>query len=133
METDILGGVQLGYKTILVLSGGTRREDLKRYAYRPDLIVDRSPISTPSHSKASSGQCRPPATLLSLITIRLIVPGASLPSPGRSDNFLRNGEEPSRDPSAREVIPCRRRGWFAVGLSLLHGYGTESEPCALVS
>ncbi len=40
METDILGGVQLGYKTILVFSGGTRREDLDRYAYRPDLLVD---------------------------------------------------------------------------------------------
>ena len=40
METDILGGVQLGFKTILVLSGGTRREDLHRYAYRPDMIVD---------------------------------------------------------------------------------------------
>ena len=40
METDILGGVQLGFKTILVLSGGTRREDLARYAYRPDMIVD---------------------------------------------------------------------------------------------
>lgn len=39
METDILGGVQLGYKTILVLSGGTRREDLTRFAYRPDKIV----------------------------------------------------------------------------------------------
>lgn len=39
METDILGGVQLGYKTILVLSGGTRREDLARYAYRPDKVV----------------------------------------------------------------------------------------------
>lgn len=40
METDILGGVQLGYRTILVLSGGTRREDLARYAYRPDIVVD---------------------------------------------------------------------------------------------
>jgi NagD protein len=40
METDILGGVQLGFKAILVLSGGTRREDLDRYAYRPDMIVD---------------------------------------------------------------------------------------------
>src|SRR5438093_1207803 len=31
METDILGGVQLGYHPILVLSGGTRREDLPRF------------------------------------------------------------------------------------------------------
>jgi tRNA isopentenyl-2-thiomethyl-A-37 hydroxylase MiaE len=27
-------------RTELVLSGGTQREDLVRYAYRPDLIVD---------------------------------------------------------------------------------------------
>jgi NagD protein len=40
METDILGGVQLGFKTILVLSGGTRREDLSRYAYQPDKVVE---------------------------------------------------------------------------------------------
>lgn len=40
METDILGGVQLGYKTILVLSGGTNKEDLQRYAYQPERIVD---------------------------------------------------------------------------------------------
>jgi NagD protein len=39
METDILGGVQLGFHTVLVLSGGTKEEDLARYAYRPDLIV----------------------------------------------------------------------------------------------
>src|SRR5207247_582445 len=40
MDTDILGGVQLGFKTILVLSGGTRREDLTRFAYRPDKVVE---------------------------------------------------------------------------------------------
>jgi NagD protein len=39
METDILGGVQLGFKTILVLSGGTSHEDLSRFAFRPDKIV----------------------------------------------------------------------------------------------
>jgi NagD protein len=39
METDILGGVQLGFHTVLVLSGGTRSEDLAKYAYRPDVIV----------------------------------------------------------------------------------------------
>ena len=39
METDILGGVQLGFRTVLVLSGGTRREDIDHYAYRPDVVV----------------------------------------------------------------------------------------------
>ncbi|HEV3343666.1 MAG TPA: HAD-IIA family hydrolase [Pirellulales bacterium] len=40
MDTDILGGVQLGYRTILVLSGGTRPDDLARYAFIPDVIVE---------------------------------------------------------------------------------------------
>ncbi|MBS0261605.1 MAG: HAD family hydrolase [Planctomycetes bacterium] len=40
METDILGGVQMGYRTILVLTGGTRREDLAQYAFRPDEVVE---------------------------------------------------------------------------------------------
>jgi len=40
METDILGGVQLGFHTVLVLSGGTSRQDLDRYAYRPEVVVD---------------------------------------------------------------------------------------------
>lgn len=39
METDILGGAQLGFRTVLVLSGGTRAEDLSRYPYQPDVIV----------------------------------------------------------------------------------------------
>lgn len=40
MDTDILGGVQLEFKTVLVLSGGTQREDLVKFAYRPDKIVN---------------------------------------------------------------------------------------------
>jgi len=40
METDILGGVQLGFHTVLVLSGGTKEADLERSAYRPDIVVD---------------------------------------------------------------------------------------------
>jgi NagD protein len=39
METDILGGVQLGFHTALVLSGGTRIEDLDRFAYGPEIVV----------------------------------------------------------------------------------------------
>ena len=40
METDVLGGVQLGYKTILVLSGNMSTDQLPNYAFRPDKIVD---------------------------------------------------------------------------------------------
>jgi len=40
METDIVGGVQMGYRTALVLSGGTSLGDLDKYAYRPDIVVD---------------------------------------------------------------------------------------------
>lgn len=40
MDTDILGGVTMGYRTVLVLSGGTQQEDLKHYGYQPDIIVN---------------------------------------------------------------------------------------------
>lgn len=40
MDTDILGGVQMGYRTVLVLTGTTSREDLEAFAYQPDLVVD---------------------------------------------------------------------------------------------
>jgi NagD protein len=39
LETDILGGVQMGCRTILVLSGGTRETDLESCACRPDRVV----------------------------------------------------------------------------------------------
>jgi len=40
MSTDILGGAQLGFHTVLVLSGGTSRESLRHYAYHPELVVE---------------------------------------------------------------------------------------------
>ncbi len=40
MTTDILGGVQMGCKTILVLSGITSREKAESYSFSPDQIVD---------------------------------------------------------------------------------------------
>lgn len=40
METDILGAVQLGYRSVLVLSGATRLEDLRNFAYQPDIVVE---------------------------------------------------------------------------------------------
>jgi len=39
METDILGGVQLGFHTVLVLSGGTHADDVDSFTYRPSLVV----------------------------------------------------------------------------------------------
>ena len=53
METDILGGVQLGYRTVLVLSGGTRREDLRRFAYQPDIVIES--IADLDHDKMALG------------------------------------------------------------------------------
>ena len=40
MSTDIQGGVQMGYKTILVLSGVAKKEELKKFAFKPDKIVN---------------------------------------------------------------------------------------------
>ena len=40
MDTDILGGVQMGYRTVLVLSGGTNQADVGRYGFQPDVIVN---------------------------------------------------------------------------------------------
>lgn len=40
METDIRGGVQMGYKTILVLSGVSKKDELNNYAFKPDAVVD---------------------------------------------------------------------------------------------
>jgi len=39
METDIQGGVQMGYKTILVLSGIASKEQLGYHAFKPDMIA----------------------------------------------------------------------------------------------
>jgi NagD protein len=40
MDTDILGGVQMGYRTVLVLTGTTSPDDLSKFAYQPDIVVD---------------------------------------------------------------------------------------------
>jgi NagD protein len=39
METDIVGGLQMGYRTVLVLSGNTSREQAAAYPYQPTRIV----------------------------------------------------------------------------------------------
>ncbi|MCE7994012.1 MAG: HAD-IIA family hydrolase [Roseivirga sp.] len=40
LGTDIQGGVQVGYKTILTLSGMSREEQLNDYPFKPDLVID---------------------------------------------------------------------------------------------
>jgi len=40
METDILGGIQMGYRTILTLTGGTGPDELEYYPYKPDRVVE---------------------------------------------------------------------------------------------
>ena len=40
MATDIQGGVSVGYKTILTLTGMTRPEQLNDFPFKPDLVVE---------------------------------------------------------------------------------------------
>jgi NagD protein len=40
MDTDVVAGVMTGLETILVLSGVSRREDVARFPYKPNHIVD---------------------------------------------------------------------------------------------
>lgn len=40
LATDIQGGVQVGYNTILTLSGMSKEEDLNNYPFKPDLVVN---------------------------------------------------------------------------------------------
>jgi NagD protein len=40
MDTDILSGIGAGMHTVLVLTGVTRREDLKDYSYQPHQVVE---------------------------------------------------------------------------------------------
>jgi NagD protein len=40
MDTDILGGIQMGYQTILTLTGVSKRDQLPHYAFSPDIVVE---------------------------------------------------------------------------------------------
>jgi NagD protein len=39
METDIMGGMEAGMDTILMLSGVTCLADLKKFAFRPSFVM----------------------------------------------------------------------------------------------
>lgn len=47
MDTDITMGLGSGLKTVLVLSGVTRREDVERYSYGPTHVVESVAEITP--------------------------------------------------------------------------------------
>ncbi len=40
MQTDIIGGIESGMETVLVLSGVATREEIDLYPYRPTHVVD---------------------------------------------------------------------------------------------
>ena len=40
MDTDIIGGIEAGMETVLVLSGVTRADDVKRFSYKPGSIIE---------------------------------------------------------------------------------------------
>jgi NagD protein len=40
MDTDVVAGLEAGLRTVLVLTGSTRREQVERFPYRPSRVVD---------------------------------------------------------------------------------------------
>ena len=59
MDTDMIAGIESVLDTVLVLSGVTTRSDIKKFPYRPRLVLngvgDIPGLSTP-HIDAGSGQ-----------------------------------------------------------------------------
>ena len=101
METDILGGVQLGFHTILVLSGGTKMEDLPHYAYRPDEVVP-SVAELADALERSSG--RPLGQSLNSLST------SPTPKPAISESPLTSlGRSIGESPVAVTPIPNRER------------------------
>ena len=62
METDIRGATDLGFRSVLVLTGSTRREELASYPYAPTLVVesiaDLEPEEGGTRSKKSRARLR---------------------------------------------------------------------------
>jgi NagD protein len=40
MDTDMVAGIESGLGTILVLTGVTRREEIDKFPYKPDRVVE---------------------------------------------------------------------------------------------
>lgn len=63
METDIRGGLELGFFTILVLTGSTRGEDVARSPYHPDRIVESIAEIDPAELLGEAPAPHPTASL----------------------------------------------------------------------
>ncbi len=51
MDTDIIGGVESGMETVLVMSGLSNRESIKKFSYQPHYILDRVGDLVPKKQK----------------------------------------------------------------------------------
>jgi NagD protein len=40
MDTDVIAGIEAGMRTVLVLTGVTKRPEIERFPYRPWKIAD---------------------------------------------------------------------------------------------
>jgi len=40
MDTDVVSGLEAGLRTVLVLTGSTKRDQVNTFPYRPTLVVD---------------------------------------------------------------------------------------------
>ena len=40
MDTDVIGGVESGMETVLVLTGVSNRENIKQFSYQPQYILN---------------------------------------------------------------------------------------------
>ncbi|MFW6039294.1 MAG: HAD-IIA family hydrolase [bacterium] len=99
MSTDVLGSVQMGYKTVLTLSGGTRCEDLARYAYTPDLVVES--LGDVSYQQLID-QLYEEQSAVRNRAARVSEPALTPLEPVRSPQMssaLRNGRPPTPDPT----------------------------------
>ena len=47
MDTDIISGLEAGLRTILVLTGSTRREQVDAFPYHPTRVVESISEVTP--------------------------------------------------------------------------------------
>jgi NagD protein len=40
MDTDVVAGIEAGLETVLVLTGSTSSEDIRRFPFRPSRVLD---------------------------------------------------------------------------------------------